>query len=150
VLEVTDDPDPADTELLDEQLAAFTIGAAGQGAPRPVAVFARDGHGRITAGVHGWTWGACCDLLSLWVDEAERGHGLAGALLEAAELEAWRRGCGQVVLLTHALQAPRLYVRHGYELVGTVDGYPAGSAAHWFRKRLPGGTADASHPRPAG
>jgi hypothetical protein len=43
-----------------------------------------------------------------------------------------------VVLLTHAVQAPGLYTSSGYELVGQVDDYPAGSAAYWFRKRLDG------------
>ncbi|HZB72956.1 MAG TPA: GNAT family N-acetyltransferase [Acidimicrobiales bacterium] len=137
VLEVTEDPAPEDTELLDVQVAASTTRAADQGEPRAVAVFARDDAGSVVGGIHGWTWGGCCELVSLWVDEAARGRGLGEALLSTAELEAVDRGCGQVVLLTHELQAPGLYRRRGYEVVGTVEGYPAGSAALWLRKRLP-------------
>jgi hypothetical protein len=65
---------------------------------------------------------------------------VGGALLDAAEAEALRRGCDQVVLLTHAVHAGpggARYRRRGYELVGRVDDYPRGDAALWFRKRLP-------------
>ena len=33
-----------------------------------------------------------------------------------------------------------------YELVASVQGYPAGSAAHWFRKELNGTDAAVSQP----
>jgi ribosomal protein S18 acetylase RimI-like enzyme len=136
VLEVTEDPAPADTELLDVQVAASTTRAAAQGEPRALAVFARDDGGSLVGGIHGWTWGGCCELVSLWVDETARRRGLGAGLLAAAELEAVDRSCIQVVLLTHELQAPGLYRRRGYEVVGTVEGYPTGSAALWLRKRL--------------
>lgn len=41
-----------------------------------------------------------------------------------------------MVLFTFDCQAPDLYERLGYDRVGTVDDYPLGGAAHWFRKRL--------------
>jgi GNAT superfamily N-acetyltransferase len=135
VISVEDDPVEDDVAALDDRLAAFTIGVAGHAPPQPLGVFARE-QGSLVAGIHGWTWGGCCELVTLWVDEPLRGRGLGRALLEAAEARARTRGCRQVVLLTHAVQAPGLYTGSGYSLVGEVDGYPAGSAAHWFRKRL--------------
>jgi GNAT superfamily N-acetyltransferase len=69
---------------------------------------------------------------------AWRGRGIGRALLRAAEDRARERGCRQVVLFTHAFQTPGLYVHSGYDLVGEVEDYPAGSAAYWFRKRLGG------------
>ena len=80
----------------------------------------------------------CCDveLVSLWVSEPMRGRGLGRALLTAAEDRARARGCHQVVLFTHAFQTPKLYLDSGYDVVGEVEDYPAGSAAYWFRKRL--------------
>ena len=134
-ISVEDDPDPDDVTALDDRLAAFTIGVTGHAPPQPLGVFARE-HGSLAAGIHGWTWGGCCELVTLWVDEPRRGRGLGRALLEAAEARARARGCRQVVLLTHAVQAPGLYTSAGYELVGEVDDYPTGSAAYWFRKRL--------------
>jgi len=145
-LGLEDDPAAEDVDAVDDGVAAFTIGAAGHGPPRPLAVFARQ-HGTVAAGIHGWTWGGCCELVALWVSEPLRHRGLGRALLAAAEDGARARGCGQVVLLTHAVQAPGLYARAGYELVGRVDGYPAGSAALWFRKWLdPPGSSGPSDP----
>jgi hypothetical protein len=53
------------------------------------------------------------------------------------------RGCRQVVLFTHRIQAPGFYERRGYEIVGRVDDYPSGSEAVWYRKWLPGDGAQA-------
>jgi ribosomal protein S18 acetylase RimI-like enzyme len=135
VLEVEDDPAEEDVIAVDEGLTASTLAATGYEAPRPLAVFARDGD-IVAAGIHGWTWGQCCELVSLWVSAPLRRRGLGRALLAAAEDQARRRGCRQVVLFTHAAQAPRLYMSSGYELIGEVTDYPAGGAAYWFRKRL--------------
>jgi len=71
------------------------------------------------------------------VREDLRGQGLASALIAEAEAEAQRRGCHQIVLFTHAVNASDRWPRHGYELVARVDGYPVGDAALWFRKPLP-------------
>jgi GNAT superfamily N-acetyltransferase len=130
-----DDPTDIDIAAVDDALAAFTVAAAGQEAPKPLAVFARS-EDTVVAGIYGWTWGGCCELVSLWVSEPIRGRGLGRALLTAAEDRAQARGCHQVVLFTHAFQATDLYTRSGYDIVGEVEDYPAGSAACWFRKRL--------------
>jgi ribosomal protein S18 acetylase RimI-like enzyme len=90
----------------------------------------------LLGGVHAWTWGGCCELHDLWVDESARGRGFATELMRAAEEEARRRNCAQILLFTHAVQAPELYPRLGYELVGRLDDYPEGDAALWYRKRL--------------
>jgi ribosomal protein S18 acetylase RimI-like enzyme len=135
VTHVVDDPTDDDIAAVDDPLEAFTVAAAGHGAPRPLAVFARR-DGTIVAGIHGWTWGGCCELVSLWVSEPMRGRGLGRALLSAAEDRARARGCRQVVLFTHDFQTPRLYTSSGYDVVGEVEDYPAGSVAYLFRKRL--------------
>ena len=136
---VEDNPDADDIAFVDHAVEAFTLAASGHGSPAPLAVFARRGR-TIVAGIHGWTWGGCCELVSLWVTEPLRRCGLGRALLTAAEDQARARGCHQVVIFTHAFQAPELYAASGYELVGEVDDYPAGSAAYWFRKRLDSAT----------
>jgi GNAT superfamily N-acetyltransferase len=133
--QVEDDPADADIAAVDDALAAFTVAAAGHDEPKPLAVFARCDD-TVVGGIHGWTWGGCCELVSLWVDEPMRGRGLGRALLTAAEDRARARGCHQVVLFTHAFQTPGLYTRSGYDIVGAVEDYPAHSAAYWFRKRL--------------
>ena len=132
---VEDNPDPLVAAMLEAQVRRETVAACGHGDDVELAVLARDG-GAVRAGVYGWTWGGCCELENLWVESSLRGQGLGSRLLAAAETAALERGCRQVVLFTYELQAPGFYERRGYELVGRVNDYPAGTAALWFRKRL--------------
>jgi GNAT superfamily N-acetyltransferase len=140
-LVVDRDPDPAAVAWLEARVTAATARATGHADEAPLAVFARADDGSLAGGVCGWTWGGTCELQYLWVEDAHRGSGLGSRLLDAAEAEAARRGCGQVVLLTHAASTGadgHRYLRRGYEEVGRVDDYPRGDAALWFRKVLRG------------
>jgi GNAT superfamily N-acetyltransferase len=96
----------------------------------------RSDTGEIIAGFNGHTWGACCEISHLWVIEAHRGHGLGAALLQAAEQEARRRGCEQIVLSTHSFQAPAFYERHGYEPKYAIEGRPKGHSNIIYAKLL--------------
>src|SRR4030095_9452533 len=82
----------------------------------------RNDAGDVVAGFNGHTWGGCCELSHVWVDEQYRGQGLGPALLRSAEAEAAARGCAQVVLATHTFQAPRFYERMGYEKKYEIEG----------------------------
>jgi GNAT superfamily N-acetyltransferase len=128
-------PDPDDVALLERGVSEPTL-ALGHPDPRELAGFVRDEDGAIRAGVYGWTWGGCCEVHYLWVHEALRRGGLGGAILAWAEEEARLRGCRQIVVFTHACQAPGLYAASGYKLVGKVDNYPSGDSALWFQKEL--------------
>ena len=103
---------------------------------RWLAIFVRDEAGAIRAGLHGWTWGGTGYVRTLWVREDLRGQGLGARLLEAAEQEAARRGCREMQLDTHDYEAPGFYRRLGYEQIGDLPGWPAGSRRLFFRKAL--------------
>jgi ribosomal protein S18 acetylase RimI-like enzyme len=103
---------------------------------RLLAIFVRDASDAIVAGVYGWTWGGCCEVQMLWVDDRYRGRGFGTRVMNAAEAEARLRGATQIVLSTHTFQAPAFYARLGFVEVGRVDGYPAGHAAIYLRKAL--------------
>jgi len=142
-LVVDDDPDPIDVAVLEARVAEQTAQATGHADERQLAIIVRDDAGEILAGVYAWTWGGTCELQHLWVDPARRGSGLGSRLLDEAEAEARRRGCHQVVLLTHAANAGAVgdgqgdrWTARGYELIGRVDDYPTGDAALWYRKIL--------------
>lgn len=80
-------------------------------------------------------------LYSLVVAPDSRGHGVGSALLRAAERGAAERGCVSVRLEVREDNdaARRLYLRHGYEVVGHADVYyHDGADALRMRKRLRG------------
>jgi len=88
----------------------------------------------------GWicgnTWGGCLEIRQFWVEEACRKQGLGTMLLGAAEHEARRRRCRQLILMTFTFQAPEFYAKHGFEVVAVVDNHPRGHKNLLLRKRL--------------
>ena len=96
----------------------------------------RNDVGEVIAGFSGHTWGGCCEISHLWVDADHRGGGLGTALIDAAEAEALRRGCVQVVLTTHSFQAPEFYQRLGYERKCAIRDRPNGHSNIVFVKLL--------------
>jgi GNAT superfamily N-acetyltransferase len=129
-------PDPLDVEFLETQIRCEASVATGLGEEVELAIFVRDDAGAVIAGISGWTWGDCCELQSLWVHPSLRGRGLATQLIAAAEAEAVARQCSQTVHFTYEFQARALYEQNGYELVGRVEDFPAGTSALWYRKRI--------------
>jgi ribosomal protein S18 acetylase RimI-like enzyme len=131
-------PAPDDLEFLDDQINRYNIATTGIVPTDDIllSILVRDQAGTIVAGIWGWTWGGCCEIRTLWVHEQLRGQGLGQRLLAAAEQEALRRDCRQMVLDTHSFQAPGFYQRFGFEIIGTVEDYPEGHCKYYFRKRL--------------
>jgi len=135
-VEIDEHPSKADIDELEELLNEFNFATTGIRDGRELGIFERDDDGRMVAGLYGWTWGGTCEVDMLWLDESLRGSGKGSAMLVAAEEEARARGCTQVLLGSHGFQAPGFYLKHGYELIATVDDYPRGSSDNWFRKPL--------------
>jgi ribosomal protein S18 acetylase RimI-like enzyme len=135
-LRIEDDPRREDVALLDERLYEFNASASGVDDGRSLAIFVRDGDGTIVAGLHGWTWGGTGFVQAIWVHQTRRGRGLGSRLLSAAEAEARRRGCHQMHLDTHSYQAPRFYEKLGYEVIGTLPGWPGDDVRIFLRKNL--------------
>jgi ribosomal protein S18 acetylase RimI-like enzyme len=136
-LRVDDDPRAEDVARLNDLLYQFNAAASGVDDGRWMAIFLRDAHGDLEAGLHGWTWGRTCFVQTLWVRENRRRRGLGSQLLAAAEHEAIQRGCREVQLDTHSYQAPDFYRRLGYEVIGELPGWPGPTTRIFFRKRLP-------------
>jgi GNAT superfamily N-acetyltransferase len=128
-------PTPDDVQYLEDRIYEFNSRATGIADGELLAFFVRE-HDRIVAGICGNTWGGTCELRQFWVIESQRGCGLGTRLLQAAEQEARRRGCTQIVLMTFSFQAPAFYERHGFEVVATIDNHPRGYQNLVMRKRL--------------
>lgn len=121
--------------FLDERLYAFNASATGVDDGMPMhGIFEQSG--QVVAGISGHTWGGCCEIVQLWVQEDRRKSGLGTALLHAAEAEARRRGCTQVTLSSHTFQAPGFYEKNGYERAAQIADYPRGHAKLLYVKRL--------------
>jgi len=146
-LELTDSPDRDDVQFLDDRLYDFNVAATGIDDGRLLAIFARDGAGRVVGGLYGWTWGGCCHVRTLWVEESRRGRGLGTHLMATAEREARLRGATQMVLDTHSFQAPAFYRRLGFEIAGSYADYPRGHGQIFLRKALGRSRASGRIPR---
>lgn|SRR5512140_1334390 len=133
---IESDPEPGDVQVLEDRLYEFNSGVTGITDGEGLAIFVRDDAGQIVAGICGHTWGGYCEIRQFWVEGSRRGRGLGTRLLEAAEQEARRRGCGQIFLITFSFQAPAFYTRHGFEILTAVDDYPRGHQNLLLRKRL--------------
>jgi GNAT superfamily N-acetyltransferase len=119
--------DRSDLEMfLGDRLYEFNSRATGIFDGELLHASVEDEAGNIGAAISGHTWGGCCEIGRLWVHESMRGTGTGTALMEAAEREATRRGCHQMVLSTHSFQAPRFYEKLGFQRLAAVPNYPRG------------------------
>jgi N-acetylglutamate synthase-like GNAT family acetyltransferase len=134
--EINETVDPKDVQFLDDRIYEFNAEQTGISDARLLSIILRDEQNAIFAGLYGWTWGKCCEVRILWVDEHRRRRGLGERLMAAAEAEARARGATQIVLSTHSFQAPEFYARLGFESVGQVDDYPIGHQSIFLRKVL--------------
>ena len=139
-MRIDDDVSPADEAAVVRGLLAFNEEWLGPSNEQPVRFVARDEIG-VAGGLLGhirWNW---LYVAKLWVDERARGRGIGTQLLRAAEDLARARGCVGATLDTFEYQARPFYEKLGYELFGTLDGYPPGYRQFYMRKLLGAPTA---------
>jgi GNAT superfamily N-acetyltransferase len=133
---ISTEPTPSEVQYLEDRLYEFNSAATGITDGEWLAIFVRDDDHRIVAGICGNVWGGCAEIRQFWVEESRRKQGLGTRLLAAAEQEARRRGCWQMLLMTFSFQAPAFYAKHGFEEVAAVDDHPHGHRNLLLRKRL--------------
>jgi ribosomal protein S18 acetylase RimI-like enzyme len=119
-----------------ELIERWNMDVTGDHGYRPVAIFLRDDLERIRGGVTGGVWGGWLHIVALWVDEPLRGRGFGRSLVLAAEAEGRSAGARHAFLETHSFQAPGLYERLGYTVVGELEDYPPGERQLIMRKSL--------------
>lgn len=72
----------------------------------------------------------------LFVEEDHRNKGLASLLLHKAEEEAKAKGARLAHLDTFDFQAKDFYLKHGYEIFGTLEECPPGHQRYYLKKQL--------------
>ena len=125
----------ADERAVARGLLEFNEAWIGPSNEQPVRLVARDDEG-VVGGLLGhtkWNW---LYVAKLWVHERARGRRIGTQLLTAAEDLARSRGCTDASLDTFEYQARPFYEKLGYQLFGTLDGYPPGYRQFYLRKRL--------------
>ncbi|MBI1281747.1 MAG: GNAT family N-acetyltransferase [Anaerolineaceae bacterium] len=93
---------------------------------RPVRIFLRDESDQLCGGITADLWGGWMHINAFWMVEMLRGQGYGTRLIEAAENEARAHGCHHAFLETFSFQARPFYERLGYQVIATLDDYPAG------------------------
>jgi ribosomal protein S18 acetylase RimI-like enzyme len=134
-MEVTDTPSETDEAFVIAQTRTFNAAFADRD-HRSLCVFARDDSDAIIGGLTGRTYWRYLDIAFLWVDEKDRGRGLATKLMGAAEMEARKRGCERVLLDTLSFQALGFYQKLGYTEFGRISGFSGKHDRHYLYKSL--------------
>ena len=129
-------PTPAELDTIGSSLAAFNEADVGPSDRMPLAILVRDAAGSIVAGISGYTAWGWLYVQWLWVAESQRGEGLAGRMLDAAEEEARARGCHAAYIDTFNPTALRIYRRAGYTEFGSLGDFPKGRTRTFLEKRL--------------
>ena len=137
-IRITVEPDasPADIQAVEAGLRGFNTLVIGPPNQRPVRIFLRQADGEIAGGLLGeirWRW---LYVAKLWVAESVRGQGYGSKLITAAESHARKEGCVGISLDTFEYQARPFYEKLGFELFGTLEGYPPGYRQFYLAKRL--------------
>ena len=129
------DMSPDQEKTVVRGLLAFNEKQIGPSNEEPVKFVAFDVEG-VVGGLIGHTRWRWLYVAKLWVDERARGQGVGTKLITAAEDLARSRGCIGACLDTFEFQARPFYEKLGYELFGTLDGYPPGFRQFYLRKKL--------------
>ena len=122
--------------FLAERVYEFNAQAIGRFNGRLLGAAIRSATGEIIAAISGHTWAGCCQVTYLWVSAEHRGSGLGRRLLHAAEVEAKRRDCTNLIVSSHSFRAPGFYEHLGYEKHAVVLDHPVGHSNIFFVKAL--------------
>jgi GNAT superfamily N-acetyltransferase len=117
-------------------LNAFNEADVGPADRLPLAVVLRNEAGTVIGGISGNTGWGWLYLQWLWLDAGQRGQGLAGKMLEAAEAEARGRGCHGSYIDTFNPVALKVYQRAGYVPFGELKDFPPGRTRTFLQKAL--------------
>lgn len=78
----------------------------------------------------------CYYLDFFWIDENYRGLGYGKKLLYDIEKRVKEKGCKVITLNTFCFQAPEFYIKNGFEVFGTLDGFQDGICRYYLKKTI--------------
>ena len=135
-LPIDEEVSAEDREAVLKGLRAFNEAQIGPANDLPLQLVVRDATGAVIGGLLGNTKWGWLFVDKLWISGGARGRGIGSRLLARAEAIARERGCIGVYLSTFEHQARPFYEARGYELFGTLDGFPAATRQYYLCKRI--------------
>ncbi|MFD6054179.1 GNAT family N-acetyltransferase [Agromyces sp. NPDC060279] len=131
-----------DVGQLEQPGVRLFVARNGAGDALGIAALVEDGHADDE---HAAVYAGRGELKRMYVDEAARGLGVAGRLLEAIEADAAARGLRELVLETGTLHLPAqaLYAKHGYRVIPHFGPYVGEEFSVCMAKPLASHSADA-------
>ena len=134
---MTDAPDPGETAVIADGLAAYNDAQGGVRDFRPLAVLVRDPDtGATVGGLYGRTAYGCMFIDRFFLPEKFRRNRLGSRVLAAAKAEGRRRGCAMAALFTLQIQAPGFYLKQGYDMAARLECPPPGVSRMLMTKKL--------------
>ncbi len=85
--------------------------------------------------VHCWNW---IEVDILWINPDYRGKDYGSKLLNEIEEIARQKNCTFIKLNTFSFQAPKFYLKHGYEVIAVIENAPTGFQHYYLQKVLEG------------
>ena len=131
-----DKPDDAAWGVIGGGIHQYNIDRAGDGQGKILCFVLRSPDQELVGGIIGethWDW---FYINLMFIKEDLRGCGYGHRLLTLAEEEARKRGARNAYLDTFSFQAPDFYKKHGYEIFGTLQDFPAGHQRFYLKKQL--------------
>jgi GNAT superfamily N-acetyltransferase len=134
---VSANPTEAEREAILAPLRDYNSGKVGPSGYEQVGILIRDSKSQD---VIGGLWGKISFhwlfVELLYLPPQLRGQDIGTQLLIDVEKIARQKNCVGIWLDSFSFQAPKFYMKNGYEVFGTLDDHPRGSQRFFLRKRL--------------
>ena len=120
------DLSPNEVDAIEDRLYEHNSQATGRHDGQWLGFVIRDDAGQMIGAAAGYTWAGISELKQMWIDEAYRGRGYAGELLNAFVAEAASRGVRRIWVASYDFQAPGMYEKAGFKRMAEFAGWPEG------------------------
>ncbi len=134
--ETTLNPTADVTDLIERGLHEYNLSVLGPEVIynyAKIAITAWGDDGQVAGGIIGefiWGW---LHIQTLWVAQEQRGRDIGSELLKRIQQVARERSVHQCTLETTSFQARDFYLKNGFEIVGAVEGKPAGHTWYYMK-----------------
>jgi GNAT superfamily N-acetyltransferase len=129
-------PTQEEIQFLEDRIYEYNAAAIKRDDGKLFSKLIHDTENNVIAGISGWTWANACEITLLWVQETHRNKGYGQSLLYSAEAEAKKERCKMLMIRTYSFQAPRFYMKYGYEIGHETTDFPYGHTYFCLFKKL--------------